>query len=183
MSLSLSVGLVWSGPPTALASAVTDTIGRRDPTLWIFDVTSMDEQVYDGGLPNLIRLGTTVTGALGVLGLLLAVVGLYGIVAYSVTQRMREFGIRTALGATAASIVRLALGRGMVLAVIGLALGALAAAGLTPFTTSFLLNVDPTDPVVFGVTGLVLAGVALVACLMPARRAAKADPLATLNAE
>ena len=102
--------------------------------------------------------------------------------AYSVTQRRQEFGIRTALGATAAGIVRMAVGRGMALTVGGLALGLGLAAGITPFM-GFLINVDPTDPVVFGVTGLLLASVALLACLVPSRRAAKADPLATLNAE
>ncbi len=156
---------------------------RRDPTIAFFNVTSMDSVVYDAPYPSLIRLGAMVTGAFGALGLLLAVVGLYGVVAYAVTQRRQEFGIRTALGATAAGIVRLALGRGMILTGIGLALGGLAAAGVTPFTTGFLIDVNPTDPVVFGVTGLLLVAVALLACLVPSRRAARADPLATLNAE
>ena len=171
------------GPATALASAVRDAIQRHDPTLAVFDVTSMDRRVYDNPILAFTRLGATVMGAFGGLGLLLAAVGLYGVVSYSVIQRVQEFGIRTALGATAAGIVRLAVGRGMILTGIGLALGFLAAAGVTPFTTGFLLNVDPTDPVVFGVTGLLLAAVALLACLVPSRRAAKADPLAALNAE
>ena len=171
------------GPPTALASAVTDAIRRRDPTLAVWDVTSMDRVVYDGPLLAFIRLGATVIGAFGALGLLLAAVGLYGVVAYSVTQRLQEFGIRTALGATAAGIVRLAVGRGMILTGIGLALGALAASGVTPFIASGLFNVNPRDPVVFGVTGLLLAGVALFACLVPSRRAATADPMVVLNAD
>ena len=171
------------GPPTALASAVTDVMRQHDPTLAVYGVTSMDEHVYDGLVLSLIRLGATVIGALGALGLLLAAVGLYGIVAYSVTQRLQEFGIRTALGATAAGIVRLAIGRGMILTGVGLALGALAAAGVMPFTTGFLIDINPTDPVVFGVPGLLLAGVALAACLGASRRAAKADLLAALNAD
>ena len=169
------------GPPTVVASAVTELMRRRDPTLVTYDVTSMDRHL-DQGMTG-FRLGAWMIGAFGALGLLLAAVGLYGVVAYSVTQRRTEFGIRTALGATAAGIVRLAVGRSMILTGIGLALGAITAAGVTPFTTSFLLNVNPTDPVVFGVTGIVLASVALAACLVPSRRAAKADPLATLNAE
>ncbi len=104
-------------------------------------------------------------------------------VAYSVTQRLPEFAIRTALGATAARVLRLAVARGMALTVGGLALGLLAATAVTPFMTGFLVNVNPTDPVVFSVTTLVLAGVALLACFVPSRRAATADPLATLNAE
>lgn len=154
-----------------------------DPTLAIFGVTSMDRHLYQNGTRSLIRLGATVIGAIGALGLLLAAVGLYGVVAYSVTQRLREFAIRTALGATAAGIVRLAVGRGMALTFGGLALGLLAAAAVTPFMTGFLLNVDPTDRVVLGMSGLLLAAVALLACLVPSRRAVKADPLAALNVE
>ena len=103
-------------------------VARNDPTLAVYWVTSMDRSVHDGWLLILIRLGARVVGAFGALGLLLAGVGLYGVVAYSVTQRRQEFGIRTALGATAAGIVRLALGRGLVLTGIGLALGTLAEA-------------------------------------------------------
>ncbi len=169
------------GPPTALTSAVTETMGRRDPTLAIFDVTSMDRHVHNG-LAG-IRLGATVVGAFGALGLVLAAVGLYGVVAYSVTQRRQEFGIRTALGATAAGILRLAVGRGMALTGGGLALGLVAAAAVTPFMTGFLIDVDPTDPVVFAVTGLLLGSVALLACFVPSLRAAAVDPVATLNAE
>ena len=132
--------------------------------------------MYGGAMLTGIRRGATLFGLFGALGLLLAGVGLYGVVAYSVTQRMHEFGIRTALGSTAAGIVRLAVGRGMTLTVIGLALGSLAAAGVTSFTAGFLIDVSPTDPVVFGLTGLLLAGVALLACLLPSRRAANADP-------
>ena len=171
------------GPPTALVSAVREAMRRRDPTLAVYGATSMDRHVYNGGILSAIRLGSTVIGAFGGLGLLLAAVGLYGVVTSSATQRLQEFGIRTALGATAANIVLLAVGRGMILTGVGLALGVVAAAGVTPFMTGFLLNVDPIDPLVFGVTGLLLAGVALAACLLPARRAAKADPLAALNAD
>ncbi len=171
------------GSPTAVASAVREVVRRHDPTLAVFGVASMDTHLYDGVHQVLVRLGARVIGALGALGLLLAGVGLYGVVAYSVTQRMQEFGIRTALGATAGGIVRLALGRGMIMTGIGLALGGLAAAGVTPSTAGFLVDINPTDPVVFGVTGLLLAGVALLACLVPSWRAARADPLATLNAE
>ena len=125
------------GPPTALASAVTDAIRRRDPTMAMFGVTSMERQLRTGPLLGMVDLGATVIGAFGALGLLLAAVGLYGVVAYSVTQRLPEFAIRTALGATAAGVLRLALGRGMALAVGGLALGLVAAAAVTPFMTGF----------------------------------------------
>ena len=110
------------GPPTALASAVTDVVRRRDATLAIYGVTSMDGHVYNGFVTAVTRLGARVIGALGALGLLLAAVGLYGVLAYSVTQRLCEFGIRTALGATATDIVRLSLGRGLFLTALGLVL-------------------------------------------------------------
>ena len=183
LSGSATLHVHTEGPPTALASAVREAMRRRDPTLAVYGVTNMDDHVYNGGILSLIRLGARVIGALGALGLLLAAVGLYGVVAYSVSQRLQEFSIRTALGATSAGIVRLAVGRGMILTGIGLALGFLAAAGVTGFTAGFLVDIDPTDPVVFGVTGLLLAGVALLACLVPSRGATKADPLAALNAE
>ena len=183
LSAGATLHVHTEGPPTALASAVTEAVRRHDPTLAVYDVTSMDRHVYDGFMLSSTRLGARLIGAFGALGLLLAAVGLYGVVAYSVTQRLQEFSVRTALGATAAGIVRLALGRAMILTGIGLALGFLAAAGVTPFTTGFLVDVNPTDPVVFGVTGLLLAAVALLACLVPSRRAATADPLATLNAD
>ena len=183
LSGSATLHVHTEGPPTALASAVTEVVRQRDPTLAVYGLTSMDSHVHDVGLLSGVRLAARVFGAFGGLGLLLAAVGLYGMVAYSVTQRMQEFGIRTALGATAADVVRLALTRGMILTGIGLALGSLAAAGVTPFTAGFLVDVRPTDPVVFGVTGLLLTAAALVACLVPSRRAAKADPLAVLNAE
>jgi len=98
-----------------------------------------------------------------------------------VARRRQEFGIRAALGATTAAITRLALGRGLALTTLGLALGAVAAVAATRLTAGFLVDVSPTDPVVFASTGLLLAGVALFACLVPSRRAAKADPLATLK--
>ena len=182
LSGSATLHVHTEGPPTALASAVTEVVRQRDPTIAIYGLTSMDRLIGDGLLAT-SRRAAWLFGAFGGLGLLLAAVGLYGMLAYSVTQRMQEFGIRTALGATAADVIRLALKRGMILTGIGLALGSLAAAAVTPFTAGFLVDVHPTDPVVFGVTGLLLAVVALVACLVPSRRAAKADPLAALNGD
>ena len=171
------------GPPTALAAAIADVVHRRDPTMAVYGVTSMASQLRDGPALSGIRLGANVIGAFGALGLLLAAVGLYGVVAYSVTQRRQEFGIRTALGATSLGIVRLAIGRGMTLTLAGLGLGVVAAISVTPFTTGFLVGVDATDPVIFGATAILLAGVALVACLVPSRRAAAADPLAALKTD
>ena len=168
---------------SAVTSMVMETIGRHDPTLAILDAGSMDAAVRSHPLLVSVRLGAALIGSFGVLGLLLAAVGLYGVVSHAVVQRKQEFGIRAALGASAVAITRLALGRGLVLTTLGLILGVLAAAGAARLTAGFLVGVSPTDPIVFALTGLLLAGVALFACVVPSCRAAKADPLATLRAD
>ena len=170
------------GAPSALIPVISETVRRHEPTLAILEAGSMDAVVRSLGMLALARAGAAVVGSFGLLGLLLAAVGLYGVVSHAVVQRQQEFGIRAALGATSAAIIRLALGRGIVLTTLGLALGALAAVAATRLTAGFLFAVGPGDPAaVLGVAGLVLAGVALLACLMPARRAANADPLTTLR--
>ena len=171
------------GPAGAATAMVTETIRRRDPTLAILDAGGMDAAVRSHPMLAGVRIGAALIGSFGALGLLLAAVGLYGVVSHAVARRRQEFGIRAALGATSAAITRLALGRGLALTTLGLALGAVAAVAATRLTAGFLVDVSPTDPVVFTVTGLVLAGAALLACLVPSRRAARADPLATLRAD
>ena len=171
------------GPVSTVTAMVTETIRRRDPTLAIFGARGMDAALRSQPLLVIVRVGAALIGSFGVLGLLLATVGLYGVVSQATAQRKQEFGIRTALGATPAAITRLALGRGVVLTTLGLALGALAATGAGRLATGFLVDVRPGDPVVFAVVGFLLAGTALAACLVPSWRAAKADPLATLRAD
>ena len=178
---SATLHLHVDGPPSALIPMVTETVRRHDPTLAILEAGSMDTVVRSLGMLALARGGAAVIGSFGMLGLLLAAVGLYGVVSHAVVQRKQEFGIRAALGATSAAIIRLALGRGVVLTMLGLVLGAGAAVGAARLTAGFLVDVRPSDPAVLVVAGLLLAGVALLACLMPARRAATADPLATLR--
>ena len=169
------------GPVSAATSMVTEVIRWRDPTLAILDAGSMDAALRSHALLVSVRLGAALIGSFGFLGLLLATVGLYGVVSHAVARRKQEFGIRAALGATPAAIMRLALGRGVVLTTLGVVLGAAAAVGAARLTAGFLVGVRPADPVVFSVVGLLLAGVALFACLVPSRHAAKADPLATLR--
>lgn len=168
-------------PSSAALPAVADTIRGHDPTLASLDAGGMNDVLRSKPMLVIVRLGAALVGSFGLLGLLLAAVGLYGVVSHAVAQRKQEFGIRSALGATSAAI-RLALGRGVVLSMLGLALGAVAASGLARLTAGFLVGVTPGDPAVFGIAGLLLAGVALLACLVPSRRAAKAAPLATLRA-
>jgi len=169
------------GPASAAAAMVTETVRRRDPTLAVLDAGGMDAAVRSHPMLAGVRIGAALIGSFGALGLLLAAVGLYGVVSHAVARRRQEFGIRAALGATSAPITRIALGRGLALTTLGLTLGAVAAVAATRLVAGFLVDVSPTDPVVFTVTGLVLAAAALLACLVPSRRAARADPLATLR--
>jgi ABC-type antimicrobial peptide transport system permease subunit len=115
--------------------------------------------------------------------LALAVIGLYGVLAYAVTQRTREIGIRMALGARRRDVLRLVLRQGMNLALIGAALGVLGALGLTRWLTTLLYEIKPTDPLTLLATPLLLVAVALFACWLPARRAAKVDPMEALRYE
>jgi putative ABC transport system permease protein len=129
------------------------------------------------------RLYLWLLGLFAALGTVLAAAGVYGVIAYLVTLRTQEFGIRMALGADSARVANLVLGRGAVLAAVGLVIGAAGAAGLTRFLAGVLYGVGATDPATFGGTGLLLAAVALAACLIPARRAAQVDPVVALRAE
>ena len=129
------------------------------------------------------RMTAQLAGGIGGAGLFLSAFGLYGLVAFVVAQRMREFGLRMALGATRGQILRATLGDGVRLAVPGLAVGALAAAGTTVAMRSMLLGVAPLSPVAFGLTGLLVLAVVILACAVPAARAAGADPAAALRAQ
>ncbi len=129
------------------------------------------------------RLAGTLFGIFGGLGLLLAAVGLYGVVSYSVGRRTREIGIRIAVGATRGAVEGLIVRQGMVLTGIAVALGLGAAWMTARFCTSFLYGISAHDPVTFAVTPLFLSGVALLACAVPARRAARVDPVEALRRE
>jgi len=129
------------------------------------------------------RFGAALTGIFGLVGLVLASLGVYGVLSVHVAQRRREFGIRIALGAATGDVLRLVLGRGAQLAVIGAAIGLVLAAGATRFVRAFLFGVSPLDPVTFAVVPIVLIVTALTASFIPARRATHADPLETLRQE
>lgn len=130
-----------------------------------------------------LRLGTTVAGLFGVLALALAAMGLYGVMAFMVGQRMREIGVRMALGAQAAHVVRLILRQGLRLVIIGVALGLMISVAATRVLTAALYSVSPTDPLTFSVITLLLGIVASIACWIPARRATKVDPMVALRCD
>jgi len=118
-----------------------------------------------------------------VVALLLAAIGIYGVMAYSFSQRAHEVGIRIALGAQRLDILRMALGEGMRIVIIGLASGLVGAAIMARFVRSMLFDVAPTDPITFVSVSAILAGVALFACYIPAKRATRVDPLVALREE
>ena len=129
------------------------------------------------------RVAAIVTGVLGAAGLLLAAIGLYGLVLYGVTLRLREIGVRLALGARAPDVVRLVLNQGLRLTAAGVAIGLVAAVFASRLLASYLLNVNTVDAVAFGGAACVLLVVAVLAAYIPARRAASADPLVVLRME
>ncbi len=129
------------------------------------------------------RFSSQLLGMFAALALVLAAIGLYGLMAYSITQRRNEIGIRMALGARREDILRLILRQGLRLTLIGMGLGLVASVFLTRVLSSMLFTVGPTDPQTFVAVALLLAGVALAACFIPARRAAKVDPMVALRYE
>jgi putative ABC transport system permease protein len=171
------------GDPAALTGAVRAAIGELDPDLPLYDVKTLERHLRDGNAFGPLQLAADLASLFGVLGLVLATVGLYGVLAYSVSQRTHEIGVRIALGAARGRIIRLVIRHGLLLCVLGLALGTVLAAWLTGPISALLVGVDPGDPRVYVTTAAVLLGVALLACYVPARRALRVDPVSALRAE
>ncbi|HTU32341.1 MAG TPA: ABC transporter permease [Candidatus Acidoferrum sp.] len=167
--------------PTVLVPAVKRAIWAVDKNAPITDVETMDQQVK--AVTAEPRFQTTLLGSFAALGLLMAAIGVYGVISYAVAQRTHEIGVRMALGAQRVDVLRSVIGEGAALAVIGIAAGVGGAFALTRFLRSLLFEVKPTDPATFaGVAGVILF-VALAACYIPARRAMKVDPMVALRHE
>jgi predicted permease len=179
--LGYTVVVRSAGDAAGLASAVRGEIRALDPTLAVFNIETMEEHLR--GALFLPRLAGTLFGVFGIVGLLLAAVGLHGVMSYSVSRRTREIGIRMALGAQAARMQRMIVWQGMVLTLVAVVLGLGAALAVTKLFTSILYGVRPHDMLTFTVVPVFLAGVALLACWIPSRRAARVDPLVALRYE
>jgi putative ABC transport system permease protein len=162
-----------------LLTAVRREVQSLDPTLPVYNLQTLAQQ-KDGSL-YAERLATVLLTLFGLLALLLAAVGIYGVLSYGVTERTREMGIRLALGARSGDLLNLVVGQGMVLVLIGLIIGVCASFALTRLIEKLLFGVSATDPLTFVVIPLLLVSVALLACWIPARRATKVDPLVALR--
>lgn len=170
-----------SGELDSVARAIRAEMARIDPELALFDVRSMVERAELSLASR--RTSLMLAVAYGALALFLSAVGLYGVLAYHVTQRRREFGIRMALGASGGSVRQMVLRQGLILALVGVLVGVGGSLGLTGLMSSLLYQVQATDPLTYGGVAVMLLGVAFVACYVPARRATKVDPIVTLRCE
>jgi putative ABC transport system permease protein len=170
-----------AGDPAALATAARAAVAAVDPDMPVFRVATM-QQVIDDTLIGR-RFTALLLGIFAAVALVLAAVGLYGVIAYAVSQRTHEIGVRMALGARVEDVVRMVVRQGMRLAVIGLVVGAVAALATTRFLASLLFGVGAADPATFVAIPAILALVALLASWLPARRAARVDPMVALRGE
>ncbi len=177
----LTLGVRTVGEPTDILPAIRNSIRAVHPNMPLINVHTLRQHLGNHLAQD--RTTTVLVGALGLLALIVASVGVYGVMAYTVSQRVREIGIRTALGASGSDVLRLVVGHGFRLAAAGVTLGAVGALMLSRTIESFLFGITPTDPITFvAVTGT-LAVVASVATFIPARRAAKVDPMLALRYE
>jgi putative ABC transport system permease protein len=165
--------------PNSLVSGVRGVLQKLDPNLPAYEVTTMAEQVTNQTTRS--RFGAWLLSVFGALGLILAAVGIYSVMAYAVEQRSREIGVRVALGARATDVLKMVIGQGMRLALLGVALGLGAALVLTQLMKQLLFGVTAVDPLTYGAIALLLTLVALLACWIPARRATKVDPMIALR--
>jgi ABC-type antimicrobial peptide transport system permease subunit len=177
----LNVAVNGDVDAASLTPSVRAAIAALDPALAVAKVTTMREVVGELSAPQ--RFSAAVLTAFAAGALLLASIGLYGVLAFTVAQRTREIGVRLALGAPRANVLSLILKQGMLLVTIGLAIGLAGSIGATRLLRSLLYETDIYDPLTFVVVPVLLATVSLAACYLPARRAAVLDPLVTLRSE
>jgi predicted lysophospholipase L1 biosynthesis ABC-type transport system permease subunit len=170
-----------AGDPQTMLPILRREITALDPNVPISEDVPLTQQVNAVYRP--VLLTSSVLTCSGVIALFLSLIGLYGVLAFAVSQRTREIGIRMALGAQTADVLKLVVGQGLRLAFSGVAIGLLASLAATRLMKSLLYGVSATDPLTFVMIPLLLVGVALLACWIPARRAAKVDPMVSLRCE
>ena len=180
-SARLTIAINASGPLNSTLSQVRATVRSLDSSLSMFHIRTMDDVVAESMQGT--SLQTILLGTFAALALILVSVGIYGVTAYLVTQRTKEMGIRLALGARRTDVLSLILIRGAKLTVTGVIIGLILALFLTRLMSSVLFGVQPTDVATYLEVAMILAGIALLACYIPARRATKVDPMVALRFE
>jgi putative ABC transport system permease protein len=165
--------------PTSFASSIRESVWAVDRNEPVFGIATMERRLLMSVWQS--RIYGLIFGVFAALALILSILGVYGVTAYSVRQRSFEIGVRIALGASKGQVLTSVMGRGMVPAIIGTAIGLVCALAVTSVLSGFLYDVTATDPLTFGGTALLLLGVTLVANLLPALRATRVDPIVTLR--
>jgi putative ABC transport system permease protein len=178
---SMSVVVKTAAAPLGLAKAAQNEVWSLDRNLPVSNIKTMEQRLGEAVAQP--RFSALLLGLFAALALLLAAVGIYGVISYTVEQRAHEIGVRIALGAGASDILKLVVGRGLALTLVGVALGLLGAFGLTRLISGLLYGVRTTDPLTFVAMPALLALVALLACYIPARRATKVDPITALRSD
>jgi putative ABC transport system permease protein len=176
---SMQLAVRTAADPDSVVSAVRAQVRAIDPEQPLYHVATMEQILSDSLAPR--RLNMLLLGIFAGIAFTLATVGIYGVMAFSVTQRTHEIGIRMALGAQKSNVLKVVVGQGFKLTLMGVAIGIVGALALTRFLSSLLYGVKPTDPITFAAVSLILIAVALLACYIPARRATKVDPMVALR--
>jgi len=177
----MSLAVRTRGAPTKLAGAVRSAILGVDRDQPVYSLMTLEQRLADELRPR--RLNMLLIGTLGALALGLSVIGIYGVLSFSVAQRTHEIGVRMALGAQGGDILWLVIGEGLKLTLAGVGIGVFAALGLTRLISSLLWGVSAFDPATFAGVSALLTAIALFGCWLPARRAAKVDPMVALRYE
>jgi putative ABC transport system permease protein len=178
---SMTIVVRTEGEPLSLAPAAQREIQAIDPDQPVADVRTMEQLIATSVARA--RFNALLLALFAALALILASVGIYGVMAYAVVQRTREIGIRIALGAQSRDVLKMIVGQGMMLTLIGVGLGLVGAFALTRLMSSLLFGVSATDPLTFAVVSFLLSAVAFLACYIPARRATRVDPMVALRYE
>ncbi len=178
---SMTIVVKSENDPRGLSGAIQQEVSAIDKDLPVFEIKTLDD--YVAGAVARPRFNTLLLAIFAGLALVLTAVGLYGVMSYAVAQRTHEIGIRMALGAQSSDVLKLVVSQGMLLTLIGVAIGLVAAFALTRLMSSLLYGVSATDPLTFVIVAATLSAVALAACWLPARRATKVDPMVALRYE